>query len=217
MNNQIELIEHNIVLIGDFSPNIFQPFWFSNNQLIKEKEAESAQIKVIHPEIVEFESGWLRVQITRERFLVSTIQEPYFEILRDLVLSTFKLLRYIPLYQMGINLVKLYKMKDEKSWHKIGDKLTPKQIWEGILTKPGLVKVSMRGERIDNINGNINVHVQPDKRTQYGVLFDINSHFEVAQSERKQVTSEQMIDILSGDWKETLDNANRIIQKLIEV
>lgn len=217
MTNQIELIEHSIVLVGDFNPSIFQPFWFAQNGLIKEKEAESAKIKIIHPEVVEFESDWLRVQITRERFLMSTIQEPFFEILRDLVLSTFKLLKYTPLNKMGINLIQRIKMKDEASWHAIGDKLTPKEIWNGILNKPGMLKISMQGIREDELNGNINVHVEPDKRTQYGILINVNSHFEASEKKNKEINSEEIMNILALEWKKSLDNANDIFRKLVEV
>ena len=36
-----------VVLVGKFNPVIFQPSWFSSQGLIKEKDADSAEVNII--------------------------------------------------------------------------------------------------------------------------------------------------------------------------
>ena len=40
-----------IVALGSFNPAIFQPLWFSCNDLIGPEEAKGADIKVVHKEV----------------------------------------------------------------------------------------------------------------------------------------------------------------------
>ena len=72
----IEIEGVSIVLLGDFNPKIFQPAWFAAQELIRKEEAESAEIEVIHPEVVVFSLDWLRIQVTRNRW-ISEAQAPH--------------------------------------------------------------------------------------------------------------------------------------------
>ncbi len=98
---QPEIQGVSIVLLGDFNPKIFQPAWFAAQDLIRQQEADEADIKIIHPEVVSFATGqWLALEVTRERFVVSTTQDPYSKVMRDLVVGSFELLQHTPLYKL---------------------------------------------------------------------------------------------------------------------
>src|SRR5437870_4919946 len=92
-----EIDAHSVVFVGDFNPKIFQPAWFAAQNLLRQEEADAAKIEIIHPEIVRFSLDWLHVEVVHERFKASTLQFPYFEILRDLTVGTFKILRHTPI------------------------------------------------------------------------------------------------------------------------
>jgi len=72
-----EIQGQSIVLIGDFNPRIFQPAWFGKEHLIRENEADTATIKIIHPDIVSFSTEWFELDITRDRFTISTNHEAF--------------------------------------------------------------------------------------------------------------------------------------------
>ncbi len=95
---------HTIVLLGNFNPKIFQPIWFSTEELLQKQEAEKANIEIIHPDVTIFSLDWLRVTVTPERFSAETTQESYYEAVRDLIIGTFSLLRHTPITKMGINI-----------------------------------------------------------------------------------------------------------------
>ena len=65
-----------VVFLGDFNPKIFQPAWFAVQGLIRQQEAEEANVEIIHPDVVSFSLEWLALQVTRERFAISTTQSP---------------------------------------------------------------------------------------------------------------------------------------------
>jgi len=85
-----------IVLVGNFNPAIFQPTWLASKGLIRESEATSASIEVIHPEIAQFRAGWLHLAVTTTKFVASTSDPAHRAPLRDLVMGIFELLDQTP-------------------------------------------------------------------------------------------------------------------------
>ena len=103
MNAQLPDIQSlSVVFLGDFNPKIFQPAWFAAQGLIRQQEAEEAKVDIIHPEVVSFSLEWLALQVTREQCALTTTQEPYYVVMRDLIVGTFNLLQHTPLHKLGI-------------------------------------------------------------------------------------------------------------------
>ena len=50
-----------IVFLGRFNPSIFQPMWFSSHGLLREEEADEAEIGLIHPEVT---TAWYASDVT---------------------------------------------------------------------------------------------------------------------------------------------------------
>ncbi|MEW5818471.1 MAG: hypothetical protein AB1798_24160 [Spirochaetota bacterium] len=205
-----------IVLLGDFNPKIFQPAWFAAEELIRKRESEEAKIEIINPEIVIFSLDWARLEIIRNRFTISTNQEPYYESLRDLVIGTFKLLRHTPIGKMGINIEMHFRMKSEEEWHTFGHKLAPKEIWNEILENPGLRSLTMEGNvRGDSLKGYIRVKVEPSPRFHPGILFKVNDHYEI-KAPNTAMGADEIINTLENSWKESLKRSKGIINSLLE-
>lgn len=204
-----------VVLLGDFNPKIFQPAWFAAEGLIRKQEAEEAKIGIIHPEVVSFELEWLQLQVMRERFAVSTTQEPYYEISRDLVLGTFNLLRHTPLHKMGINTDMHFRMRSEETWHAFGRRLAPQELWQGLLETPGMRSLAMEGRRPDELRGYIRVKVEPSARVHPGVYFNVNDHYEV-EDPKSVLGSGAILTLCERVWGASLQRSARIIHALLE-
>ncbi len=204
------------VLIGDFNPKIFQPSWFAHEGLIREKEADDAKLELIHPEVTSFELDWLRLVVTRNRFVAETTQERYHVFLRDLVISSFKLLKHTPLRQLGINTDKHYRTKSEEEWHEFGDKLTPKEIWTGVIKSPGMRSINIEGDYNRNgIKGHIAIRVEPSTKIKPGIYFRVNDHYEVDNQNTVQGANE-IVDILEQSWSTSIKRSENIINTLLE-
>lgn len=207
----------NLVLLGDFNPKIFQPAWFAAQNLIGDNEAESAEIQAITADIVIFTMDWIRVQVSRERFQIGTQQEPYYEMMRDVLVGTFTLLEHTPVHSMGINLDYHYRMPSTEAWHSFGHKLAPKDPWEGIINKPGLLKLSMQGVREnDRYSGLVNVNIAPSVKVNPGVSININDHYEVDEPS-KAIGCNEILSIMNNVWESSVRNSKLISQQLLEI
>jgi hypothetical protein len=201
-----------IVLVGDFNPKIFQPAWFAAEHLIRVTEADAADITIINPEIVIFKLDWLEVQITSDRCSFITTQDAYYEVVRDLCLGTFKLLRHTPIQKMGINRDLHFKMKSIEEWHAFGHKVAPKELWNKTLKNPGLIGLSIEGVREDGLKGYIRVKVEPSRRAHPGIYIQINDHYETDNSE---IGCETIINILDSSWNRSFDKSEIIINDIL--
>lgn len=216
MNNATLVLQGmNIVLVGDFNPKIFQPAWFVAHGLIGEKEAEVAEIQIISSDVIFYTMDWLRVQITRDRFQIDTAQEPYYEVMRDLVLGTFALLEHTPIHSMGINLDHHYRMSSEKAWHDFGDLLAPKSPWTDLLNRPGLRTMVMEGLRRDEYAGLVRITIAPSTKVTPGVYFGINDHFEVNDI-KKAIGCNEIMNTLKNTWEATLSFAKAAPKEIME-
>lgn len=205
----------NIVLVGSFNPQIFQPAWFAAENLIRKEEGEAAKIELVHAEFVSFTLDWLQLQVTRDRFIASTTKESHHEALRDFVMGTFRLLSHTPIKQMGLNLDLHFLMKSEDEWHAFGHRLAPKEPWAGILEKPGMRSLHMQGVRPDKFKGYILVRAEPSVRIQPGVFVSVNDHYEVDDPNSSQGCNEIM-NILTQGWQLSLRHSKEIVFSLLE-
>ncbi len=217
MRPQLEIQAVNIVLRGQFNPAMFHPIWFATQNLIRPQEAESANVKIIHPDVAVFDVEWLQVSITRDRFMVATGQEAYYEVLRDLVVGTFTLLTHTPLRVMGINQEFHYALESEKAWHMVGDRLAPKQEWLNILDRPGMKSLTIQGAKPNELPGYINVKVEPSPRVKFGIYVDINDHYDLQSVSEKIQTTEEALDILNNRWQESLQYGQGIVQRIASI
>jgi hypothetical protein len=204
------------VFVGNFNPKIFQPSWFASEGLIGKQDAEEAKVEVIHPDITIFSLEWVKVQVLRERFSVETKQQPYDEALRDIAFSTFTILKHTPLTKMGINMFMHFRVDSVEKWHAVGHKLAPKDIWEGVLQKPGMKSLTMEEcPRRDGYNGYIQVKIEPSAQVKPGLFFGINDHVEVKDPETA-TGSDEIVNVLKEIWRESHKRSETIIYSLLE-
>jgi hypothetical protein len=122
-----------IVLVGSFNPKIFQPEWFARHELLPQGEADAAEIKLIVPQVCHFETERFIVQVTEQQFLAATKPNANSAPLRDLVQGAFFILEHTPVSAMGLNSAMHFATGGEEHWHRIGDKLAPKDMWNEVL------------------------------------------------------------------------------------
>lgn len=204
-----------IVLLGDFNPAIFQPAWFAAQGLLRNEEGIGASIELIRPEIVRFNLEWLQIEVVRDRFAAITVQGFSIETLRDLVVGTFRVLGHTPIRSMGINREVHVKSVSDEDWHTVGDRLAPKEIWRGLLDKPGMRNLVMEGVRDDGYSGYIRVYAEPSQRVRPGVFFRVNDHFEIDGYKSEQGAA-PIVRILEDQFDVSRQRSDRIIATLWE-
>jgi hypothetical protein len=211
---QPKIQSHVIVLLGNFNPKIFQPAWFASHGLIKESEAEEAELRILHNDVVVFSLGWMDLEVTRERLVAKTSQEPYYEVIRDFVLGTFSLLRYTPITALGINLEYHFSVTDEEKWNNAGHRLAPKDVWLDVLERPGLLALAMQGQRSDGLKGFVRFDVQPSLAERPGLYFLVNNHFEIEKPESGNF-ADVTCQILADRWKLCMNESEEKVYTLL--
>jgi hypothetical protein len=211
---QPELQGLNMVVLGSFNPQIYQPAWLARQKLIQDEEAEKASIQAISNDIAVFSIGWMGLEATAERLSFSTNQPQYYELLRDLVVGVFRLLRHTPVTNLGINWMYHFKKPTVEKWHEIGHLLTPKDVWNKILKKPGMLHIRIEGVREDSHKGKIHVAVEPSVKVQPGIYVLVNDQFELHPEKEGPSSADLLVEALSSEFKNSMDRATGISQQI---
>jgi len=203
-----------VVLLGAFNPTIFQPRWFASQGLLSQGEADSAEIQIIHPQVCQFNTEGFYLQVTPDRFLLGSKPDAVSEPVRDLASGTFFILEHTPLTALGINRQMHFKLRSETEWHRLGDKLTPKEPWKGLLpSRPGMETIQISSIVPDQPSGTmVNVIVQPSKHVTHGAYFEVNNQYRFSSAENAR---QECLDILKKDWTEKQAYALTIARSII--
>ena len=217
-----------VVMIGNFNPSIFTPAWFGWHGLISEKMVDTANTKIVHPQISDFNVDWLHMQVVPERFLINTTQAPYVRV-QDLAVRIFREhLPHTPLDAMGINrevhfLVESFDERDQLGrllaptdpWGKWGKKLEPDGSHGG-MTSITMSQVDPEGRPP---GGQINVTVEPSNRIgqgRIGVYVRVNDHYTIENVESELGTS-KIVELLEENFDESLRRADQIIDHIMSL
>ena len=199
-----EIDGSSIVVLGSFNPAIFHPLWFKINQLIRSEEADAAKLEVTHPAISVFSLEWFKLQVEMERFIVETTDKANFGPISDLVLGAFSVLDHTPVRALGINRVMHFKMDSREKWHAFGHMIAPKEVWQGVMERPGLRSLTMEDPR-DAPMGFTRVRIEPSKQIDPGIFIEVNNHYEI-----KDNNIQNMLNILKSSSKEAFLKAESI-------
>ncbi len=93
-------------------------------------------------------------------------------------------------------------------WHSLGQRLVPRDNWDAVLEKPGMLDVQVRGVRPDDSAGSINVTVQPSVQVQPGLFVAVNDEFHLT-SEGKAQSGAEAVTLLSEAWEKADERPKR--------
>ncbi len=202
-----------VVLLGSFNPRIFEPLWFSRNELVPEQETSKAEVQLINREFCHVAFGWVDLIVTEDRLQAETTSETVNEgQIRDLLVGVLKLLPHTPITGGSIHHQTEIAIKTEEEWHAIGHALAPKAMWDGVLDKPGMFDFAMLGVRPDDLRGAIRVRIRPSQVVQPGIFLNVNDEF-FMPDEGEHPDAAALLDRL---WPEAATRAAEIRTQLLE-
>ena len=203
-----------IVLLGDFNPVIFQPYWLANKELIREDEAKNAKIDIIHNDIVRYEiADWFNVEINKGRCEFKTTKTPYFDPIKDLTISIFSILKETPIKSMGINHVYDLSLLSNDNFYKFGNTLTPLSIWGDSINDPRLLHLEIyEKERKDIVGASRRIRITPSDQTAiaFGITVNINNHFQL----ENKGNSNNLFSMIENNWKKSFSESKNIVEEL---
>lgn len=227
MRIQPELIDVAVVLVGNLNPRIFTPDWFARNGILTAREADTAEIDVVHAQITSFSMDWLTVRVEQERFQARTTVAPFVRIC-DLVVRTFgEFLSHTPLTKLGINMQVHFDVGSFDVRDRIGNSLAPKKPWgdwapllsSGEAEKHGgMISLTMQQKSVDDrVSGYIQARVEPSARIGQGlsgIYMHVNDHYEVDKPD-DVAGSQEIVAILENRFEPSLERSEWIIDQIM--
>jgi hypothetical protein len=219
MSNSSENLQGNsIVLIGQFDPNRAHPTELRKRGLITAEDLVDLKIEVILPEIVAISFAWIVLTVERNRFTVmTTLTNPMPEPVRDFAAEFLDKRDAESVTALGLNTDCHFHVAQADAWHRIGHILAPKDlVWDKVMENPGMQTLVVRGTRDDSWGGHVMVKVEPSVRIEQGVYVQINDHY-THKDISKSNQSDQIVSVLTEQWRESLRRADSIINAVSSI
>lgn len=223
MKYTAEILTSAIVVIGNFNPAIFTPDWLELNGLIGEGDADTARDgsqgrdMIITRKVATFESDWFALEVLENKFTLTSkgALSPAF---KDLAIGVFQLVSHTPVMAVGLNFMGHFKLANEDDYHRIGDVLAPKKIWQSLYPDDmsGLADLSIRiqhgnrGEKLES-NDEKRIAIKPSDKFKFGVFQSYNDHRNISLDNEDDLRpAERVVRIIDSDWESSWGDAVRV-------
>lgn len=217
LNEHIEKHELTIVVIGSFNPAIISPYWLSSKNFIRESEAASAKVNLIHPEITNFDLEWVDFEVSQQRFSIHSSKEPFFDAVIDLAFNIFNILRETPITSYGYNHHKYITLIDEEKYYEFGNRLCPLSNWSAF-SNPRLQRIEILDRESSlKSEGSLTASVNAisESAIPFGIAITVNDHYNYKPDSKD---NKFLPKYLIENWSfsnsittETLDNLSKAI------
>ncbi len=223
-----EILTSAIVAVGDFNPAIFSPDWMERNKLIGKDDADSVREGrqgkplLISHQVATFETKWFALQVLENQFSL-TSKDALSPAFKDLAVSIFQLVPHTPVSAVGLNFLGHYKLASEDEYHRVGDVLAPKGIWEELYpdAMPGLADLTVRiqrGSRGEPLKtkDEKRISVQPSEKIRFGVFLSYNDHHDVSARDEDNLRSgERVATLIDSEWESSWRDADRVFDGVL--
>lgn len=214
LNDYFQIYKCSIVVVGSFNPAIIQPYWLAQKKLIREQEAQNAEIDMIHSGIARFKLEWCEFEILNDRFEIKSTQQHMFSAMKDLIISIFNILKETPVQAYGINHIMYYGIPDQKRYYDLGFRLGTLNNWDGILTDPRMFSVEI-GEmkRHDGKDGVYRIQIQPSDTklsSGFGIMVGINDHLQLKENKN----GKEFVNSISETFENSVQRSKSLPEKL---
>ena len=216
-----------IAVLGNFNPAIFTPAWFALNGLLPESVARNAVLTVAHEQVTQFNTDWLRLDVTLDRFYVETTQAPHVRV-HDLVVRVFKeYLHHTPVMAFGINRNVHFGVWSLAARDKLGRTLAPVEPWgawgqelgpdgeRGGMTSLTMSQIDPEGRPA---GGRINVKVEPSAKIgngRTGVYIGVNDHY--AFGDTGPGVAAGAMELLENNFKDSIGRSQAIVDHVMSL
>lgn len=223
-----EVFTSSIVAVGDFNPAIFSPDWMEHNGLIGEEDAKSVRdVEEGRPMLVShqatnFETKWFSLQVLANQFAL-TSKDALSPALKDLAVGIFQLVPHTPITAIGLNFLAHYKLPNEEEYHRLGDTLAPKAIWQrlypdyitGLADVTVRIQQGVRGEPLKSKDEK-RIALQPSAMFRFGAFLSYNDHHDVGVNDSDNLMSAERVAILiDKEWESSWKDALRVFDAVL--
>lgn len=217
-----EIFTSSIVAVGDFNPAIFSPDWMEVNGLIGKDDADSvregriAKSLITSHQVATFETKWFALQVLENQFSL-TSKDALSSAIKDLAVSIFQLVPHTPVTAVGLNFIGHFRLATEAEYHRVGDVLAPKEIWNALYPNDsaGLADLTIRIQstprgQIATTNDEKRIAVQPSAIIRFGAFMSYNDHHDLRSINATDLKpGERTAALIDSEWEPAWRDAVR--------
>ena len=228
MQHKAEDFSSAIVVLGAFNPAIFSPDWLNGQGLIGDGDVAAAREGngggeiLVSRQVTTVETEWFVLQVEQNKFNLTSkgVLSPA---LKDLAVGIFQSLPHTPVTAVGLNFMAHYKFANEQQWHKFGDVLAPKGIWNSLYPDlhAGLSNLMITIEPATRSSDGRakerrNITVQPSRKVKAGAFLSYNHHRELRREDSEdRVSADYVARIIDEKWESEWQEAERVLQRVV--
>lgn len=221
--------QSNIVLVGNFNPAIFHPFWLVANKLLGPQEAENAALNIVHTDISQFSIQQFALDVRLDRFTITSL-DTHPEHILDFMITCFgTLLPHVPIRMMGINRSVIFDTGGPDIRDRVGHELAPREAW-GVWGKEileatkkshphrsGMTSITMRqSPRPDGQEGYIDANITPSQVVNKAAIrVAVNDHYQLATNDSSSIPASQAVEVLKDVWEKSLERSAIIADQIM--
>ncbi|HWX75869.1 MAG TPA: hypothetical protein VNY32_00245 [Candidatus Acidoferrales bacterium] len=137
-----------IALIGAFDPARAQPSVLLQEGLIRESDFLDLTVQIALPDIMQLHMAWALLTVEKNRIIAATpVTNPAAEPVRDLALDLVSEMKESRVRAIGINSDHHFQALSLDTFHKVGNTLAPKDLWNKLLKVPGMQSLFIIAQR----------------------------------------------------------------------
>lgn len=155
------------------------------------------------------------MQVTRQKFILKTKMEAYYEPLRDLAVSTFTSLSHTPIRALGVNFEIHRKVKDLRG---LVSKFAPEGFWEDKELTPQFETLSIRLDKKElSIEERfLKITLEPSVLIKDGVFINFNHHIGIEHDASQSDNPGHLLaNILEENWVNIKEEVSDITEKIL--
>ncbi len=221
----LEILSSSIVAVGSFNPPLISVDWLQHNGLVGASDAEGARARpdfLVSRQMTRFQTDLALVQVFEGQLSIQSVA-PVSPALCDLATGIFDLLPHTPVNAVGLNFMAHFKAENFTLYHKVGDVLAPKAIWNtifpnmniGIQDLTMIVQEGMRDDQLEVKPNHRRVTVQPSLQIRAGIFLQINNHYGLGVTGRPLAAAGDASLVARKYWGPEFDQAQEVFQRLL--
>ncbi|WP_122549826.1 hypothetical protein [Pseudomonas viridiflava] len=229
-HGEVKQREASIVIVGDFDPLMMAPHWFVKNGMIPQEDVDdNLSIDIVYKEATRFSLASIVVEILVDRVILRSYLSSFDYKIHDLAVGILSLpaFKNTKVSGVGLNVFHDVSVTDDEVFHRLGDRLAPKDIWLNSMPdidRAGLWQLQVQLVKASNVPGVYNFTAVRSE-IKNGLRFSLNNHFddvnfrgELKKSPTKKPKGSHVFDavaLVSAYWQETLDVHVHVIDSLL--
>jgi len=135
-----------VVLVGEFKPTMFHPYWLRTINAIGEEDVNLDEA-IFLPDHFEYKVGnWMSIVAGTQRIEFKTTEGDKYARLRDLVISCLNTMTNSHIVAWGLNRSRKYEVVNKEDYIELGKKLAYLDVLNPLFKEPKLVSINIVDE-----------------------------------------------------------------------